>query len=151
MDMSLREKLVRPGERFSDTVRYSREEITQFAAATRDHNPLHHDHLAAQRARFGEIIASGQQTSALMMGLLASHFSRADDGIPREMLCLNFNFSFKAPIFADQDITITWTVASVEWNQKLSGMLAHADGVAAVRRSAPSVVARGTMLIKLTD
>ena len=34
-----------------------------------------------------------------MSGLAASHFSRRDDGVPRAMLCLNFNFSYKAPIY----------------------------------------------------
>ncbi|MFX8051614.1 MaoC family dehydratase, partial [Acinetobacter baumannii] len=83
---------------------------------TGDTNPLHHDVQAAQRARHGEIIASGQQTTALMIGLAASHFSRADDGHARELLCLNFNFAFKAPVFAEQELVLHWRVASVEWN-----------------------------------
>jgi hypothetical protein len=48
-----------------------------------------------------------------MIGLVASHFSRNDDGIERELLCLNFNFAFKAPVFAEQELLLSWRVASV--------------------------------------
>lgn len=129
-------------------VRYSRDDIAAFARMTGDSNPVHHDAQAAQRARHGEIIASGQQTTALMIGLAASYFSRADDGHPRELLCLNFNFSFKAPVFAEQDLLLRWRVASVEWNVKLGGWLAHVDGTAGVAHAAPAVVGRGTLLVK---
>jgi acyl dehydratase len=129
-------------------VRYTREDIAAFARLTGDTNPIHHDAQAAQRARHGEIIASGQQTTALMIGLAASHFSRADDGRPRELLCLNFNFAFKAPVFAEQDLLLRWRVASVEWNATLGGWLAHADGTAGVPHAAPAVVGRGTLLVK---
>ena len=144
----MNDKLVVVGERVMRTVRYTREDIAGFAQITLDENPLHSDTRSAQRARFGEIIASGQQTSALMMGLLATHFSRASDGLRREMLCLNFNFSFKLPVFADQDLLLNWKVASAEWNGKLGGVLAHLDGTATVVRSHPAVIARGTILVK---
>ena len=64
--------LVRVGETCERLVRFTREDIATFARVTGDTNPLHHDVQAAQRARHGEIIASGQQTTAQMIGLLAS-------------------------------------------------------------------------------
>jgi acyl dehydratase len=140
--------LVRVGETCERTVRFSREDIATFARLTGDTNPLHHDVQAAQRARHGEIIASGQQTTAMMIGLAASHFSRGDDGMQRELLCLNFNFAFKAPVFAEQELLLHWRVASVEWNATLGGWLAHVDGRAMVRNGHPSVVGRGTLLVK---
>lgn len=140
--------LVRVGETCERLIRFSREDIATFARLTGDTNPLHHDVQAAQRARHGEIIASGQQTTAQMMGLVASHFSRSDDGLQRELLCLNFNFAFKAPVFAEQDLVLTWRVASVEWNATLGGWLAHADGRAMVRHAHPCVIGRGTLLVK---
>ena len=75
--------LVFVGEKLSRAVRYSRDDIAAFARISGDENPLHTDTVMAQRARFGEIIASGQQTSAIMMGMLATYFSRNDDGIRR--------------------------------------------------------------------
>jgi acyl dehydratase len=140
--------LVRVGESCERIVRFTREDIATFARVTGDTNPLHHDVQAAQRARHGEIIASGQQTTAQMIGLVASHFSRTDDGQERELLCLNFNFSFKAPVFAEQELVLTWQVSSVEWNATLGGWLFHADGRATVRHAHPCVIGRGTLLVK---
>ena len=139
--------LIRPGEEFRALVRYTREQITEFARLTGDTNPLHHDRQAAERASFGEIIASGQQTASQMMGVVASRFSQRDDGVPREMLCLNFNFAFKAPVFAEQDIHITWRVSKLEANQRLGGYIGHLDGQASVAGRA-CVVGRGTVLVK---
>jgi len=153
MDMPLADAestttLIRVGETCERLVRFTREDIATFARLTGDTNPLHHDVQAAQRARHGEIIASGQQTTALMIGVAASHFSRSDDGLERELLCLNFNFAFKAPVFAEQELLLHWRVATVEWNAALGGWLAHVDGRATVRHSHPCVIGRGTLLVK---
>lgn len=146
--MEVGDRLVRAGEKLSRSLRYSREDIATFARLSFDHNPLHVDALAAQRGRFGEIIASGQQTAAILMGMLATHFSRHDDGVRREMLCLNMNFAFRGPVFAEQDVTLAWQVSNVQWNAKLKGWLAHLDGSAVVAaRGEPAVIARGTILV----
>ena len=136
------------GDKLSKVLRYTREDIALFARLSGDENPLHTDTAVAQRARFGEIIASGQQTSAHLMGMLATYFSRSDDGVRREMLCLNMNFAFKSPVFADQDITLQWRVASVEPKDKLQGLQVHLDGTACVAHSKPALIARGTILVK---
>ena len=139
--------LIRPGEEVALRLRFSRDDIVAFARLSGDANPLHHDLLAAQRAHFGEIIASGQHTASRMMGLVATHFSRRDDGVPREMLCLNFNFSFKAPVFAEQDIAIAWRVAEVEASTRRGGFIGHLDGAARVGGRS-CVVGRGTVLVR---
>lgn len=148
MDTRATEHLIAAGETASKTVRISRDDIVAFARMSHDANPLHTDAHAAQRARFGEIIASGQHTAAMLMGMLATHYSRSDDGVKREMLCLNMNFAFKGPVFADQDVTLRWKVATAQWNGKLQGVLAHLDGHASVTAGKPAVVARGTILVK---
>ena len=152
MDTSVAEApsiaLIRVDETCERHIRFTREDIATFARLSGDTNPLHLNLQAAQRARHGEIIASGQQTTAQMMGLVASHFSRSDDSGARELLCLNFNFAFKAPVFAEQDLLLHWRVASVEWNATLGGWLAHVDGRATVRNAHPCVVGRGTLLVK---
>ena len=139
--------LIRRGEEIRSRLRFSVEQIIEFARLTGDANPLHHDLRAAQRAHFGEIIASGQQTSSHMMGLVASHFSRHDDGVPREVLCLNFNFAFKAPVFAEQEIALAWRVRQVEPSPRQGGFIGQLDGSASVA-GRPCVVARGTVLVK---
>ena len=145
---TLTERLVALGERCCRSLRLSRDDIADFARLTGDSNPLHHDTQAAQRARHGEIIASAQHATALMIGLASSHFSRAGDGFVRELLCLNFNFAFKAPVFAEQQLALTWRVVSVGPHAGLGGQLVQVDGVAAVRHAAPCVVGRGTLLVK---
>lgn len=148
MKMNETTPLVFVGEKVAKTLRYTREDIALFVRLSGDENPLHTDSAVAQRARFGEIIASGQHTSAHLMGMLATYFSRNDDGIRREMLCLNMNFAFKHPVFADQDILLQWRVASVEPKEKLQGLLAHLDGTASVGHGKPALIARGTILVK---
>jgi acyl dehydratase len=144
-------KLIAVGEVFTRQLRYTREDIARVARETGDHNPLHHDVQAAQRARHGEIIASGQQTASQMMGMVATHFSRADDGLAREMLCLNFNFAFKAPVFADQDLHLSWRVDSLSYASKLGGWVGELSGLAWVVAGVPCLVGRGTVLVKQVD
>lgn len=141
--------LVDVGERMELATRYTREDIARFATLTRDSNPVHHDRAAAQRAGLPDVIASGQHTSALMSGLAATYFSRRDDGVARDMLCLNFNFAYKSPIFAEHDVTLEWTVAQTEWNESLHGVIAQLEGRALVSgAAAPAVVGRGTVLVR---
>ena len=149
MKTEAHDHLVEAGEKVTKTVRFSRHDIAAFARMSLDENPLHLDAQLAQRARFGEIIASGQQSAAVLMGVLATHFTRCDDGVARQMLCLNMNFAFKRPLFADQEIQLQWNVASVEWSTRLQGIVAHLDGRAGVEHASPAVVARGTILLML--
>ena len=139
------------GETFARRVCYSADEIASFAHATGDANPLHHDIAAARRARHGDIIASGQQTAAQMMGLVATHFSRNDDGIDREMLCLNFNFSFQSPVFADRALTLSWHVTQVSANAKLRGWVGELAGEARLDDGRVCVVGRSTVLVKAAE
>jgi len=140
--------LIREGESCTRTVSYSAASIAAFAELCGDKTPLHFADEAASRARHGQIIASGQQTASQMMGLVASHFSRDDDGLAREMLCLNFNFSFKAPVFADQPLLLRWQVGRVEFNPKLGGYVGELQGSATSGPDVTCVVGRGTVLLK---
>ena len=73
--------------------------------------------------------------------------ARSTDGTLRHMLCLNVNFAFKAPVFAEQDVNLRWRVATAAWNRSLGGMLAHLDGQAWAVADTPAVIARGTILV----
>ena len=130
--MDIETPLIRAGEEIRARIRYSREQITQFAQLTGDMNPLHHDRQAAERASFGEIIASGQQTAAQMMGVASSHFSRGDDGIAREVLCLECQFSFPSPVFAATEVQIEWRVAAIERSTSRGGYIGRLEGEARV-------------------
>ena len=139
---------IRVGEHFGRLMRYSVAQIAEFARLSGDTNPLHQDSPAARASQFKGPIASGQQSAAVMMGLVASHFSRCDDGVQREMLCLNFNFAFKAPIAAEAPIDMRWIVSAVEFNSRLSGWVGSLNG-SAVSHGVDCVIGRGTVLVKL--
>lgn len=141
-------EIVKVGETFMRTVRFTEKDIAAFAAACLDSNPLHRDAGEAAESRYGEVIASGPHTASMLMGLAASHFSRRDDGIKRQMVCLNFNFAYKAPVHANEDVMLHWVVASVEWNRKLEGYMVMVDGAASTERCGVAVVSQGTLLVK---
>lgn len=138
--------LVQVGDSCTRRLRFTHEQIAEFARLTGDTNPLHTDRAAARRARHGDIIASGQQTSAQLIGLAAKHFSRTDRDGAREVLCLNFNFAFKAPVFAETDLDLSWTTTVVEWRVALDGWIAQLEGHARAGDRL-CLVGRGTLLV----
>jgi acyl dehydratase len=141
---------LRVGEHFSRRLRFSAAQIVEFARLSGDVNPLHHEGAAVRESTFGSVIASGEHTAALMMGLMASHFSRRDDGVRREMLCLNVNFSFKAPIRAETEVDMRWVVGALEHNRRLGGWVGQLNG-SAFSGGTDCVIARATVLVKRLD
>lgn len=138
---------LRVGEHFHRRMRLDEAQIAEFARLSGDANPLHQDAAAARATPFGEVIASGQHTAAAMMGLLASHFTRSDDGVRREMLCLNVNFAFKAPVRALTEVDMRWFVSAVERNARLGGWIGQLNG-SAYSGGTDCVIARATVLVK---
>ncbi len=65
-----------PRERFSAEIQLTPASVAEFAETVGDDNPVHHDRAFAATTRFGRPIASGTQTTALLLGLTASHFSK---------------------------------------------------------------------------
>lgn len=141
---------LRVGEHFNRTLRYSQAQIAEFARMSGDRNPLHQPGSVARDSVFAGVIASGQHTVAQMMGLMASHFSGSADGVRREMLCLNVNFSFKAPIRAETDVDMRWVVSALEHNQRLGGWVVQLNGNA-FSGGTDCVIARATVLVKRLD
>jgi acyl dehydratase len=136
------------GLEFRRTDRYRREDIAAFAAACGDTNPLHDDR--AEGFSFGEVIASGQHTSAMLLSLATSFFSRPRESRPTEVLVLHVNFAFKHPVFADEDAQLRWRVDEVSWNQRQAGHLLVLSGDLTTARSAPgpALVARAALLVR---
>ena len=65
-----------PRERFSSAVSLTPSSVVAFANAAGDNNPIHHDPDFAASTRFGRPTASGPHTTALLLALTASHFSK---------------------------------------------------------------------------
>ena len=49
--------------------------VAAYAAAAGDTNPVHHAPTFAATTRYRRLIASGTHTTALLLGLTASHYS----------------------------------------------------------------------------
>ncbi len=133
---------VQPRERFSSQVQLSPDSVADFARAAGDMNPLHHDAEFAARSRFGKLIASGPQTSAMLMALTASHFSKSAN-----MLGLDFWFRFKKPVLADESVKLEWMVISVQPCARLAGDLVDLRGRLVNESGQTAVGAKGRVLI----
>jgi acyl dehydratase len=127
------ERLVRIGERFGRTVRWSAAEIRGFAEAVGDANPMHHDAAFAATTPVGGLIASGTQTTSAMMAAFASWFTRHDDGVARAALGMAFSFRLKAPVRPDEDVRIDWEVVGREYRAKHGGFVIRALGTASTQ------------------
>lgn len=133
---------VRPGERFSETIRLTPEDASAFALAARDPNPIHHDPDAAARSRYQRLTASGTQTMARLMALTATHFSKLGD-----MVGLEFSVKFHRPVYADDTILLEWQVVSVEESAFLKGEVVELRGRISNGASEKVVSATGRVLV----
>ncbi|MEO5845928.1 MAG: MaoC family dehydratase [Caldimonas sp.] len=130
------------GERFSQGARFSDAEIRAFATSVHDHNPLHHDAVAARAAGYRGLIASGTQLGSVFMAMTATHFAQpVADGRPRLGLGMGFELRFRAPVYAEEDISLRWTVTGVEWKDSLAGWITRLEGDA---RAADRLLLSGT-------
>ena len=111
------------GETFFKRHVFTPEDIADFASRAGDWNPLHHDVDMATGTRFGGLIASGTQTAALLLGLVASHLSKT-----HEPAGLEFSFRFRRGIPAGTEATLTWRITAIEPSAKLRGDLVTLAG-----------------------
>jgi len=133
----------RAGQRFSKSVVLSAGDVADFARAAGDENPIHHDREFAASTRFGKPIVCGPQSSALLMGFTASHFSKTGP-----ILGLDFGFRFKAPVFADQTVHLEWLIVSVRHSEQLQGELVDLRGRMVDASGATVVGAKGRVLLR---
>ncbi|HEV8331602.1 MAG TPA: MaoC family dehydratase [Steroidobacteraceae bacterium] len=133
-----------PRERFSADVTLSPAAVVEFANAAGDDNPIHHDAEFAATTRFGRPTASGPHTTALLLALTASHFSKTG-----AMLGLEFWVRFRRAIYADETIRLEWMVIKVTPNEKLKGDVVELRGRIKGQDGKTSLGAKGRVL--LTD
>jgi acyl dehydratase len=116
--------------------------VSEFATAAGDNNPIHHDAAFAAPTRFGRPTASGPHTTALLLALTASHFSKRG-----AMLGLEFWVRFRRPIYADETIFLEWMVIKVTPNQKLRGDIVELRGRIQGEDGKTSLGAKGRVLV----
>ena len=130
------------GERFSSEIVLTPSAVSAYAKSVGDTNPVHHDPEYARASRFGRLIASGTHTTAMLLALTASHFSK--DG---SMLGLEFWVKFKRAIFADESIRLEWLVIRVTPNAKLGGDIVELRGRIKGQDGTTAVGAKGVVLV----
>jgi acyl dehydratase len=131
-----------PRERFSSEVTLTPAAVAEYARAAGDTNPVHHDPAFAATTRYGRLIASGTHTSALLMGLTASHFSQRG-----AMVGMDFWLRFRRPIYADETIKLEWLVIKVTPNARLKGEIVELRGRIKGEDGKTSLGAKGRVLV----
>ena len=131
-----------PRERFGAAVTLTPDAIASYAAAVGDTNPMHHDPHFAAGTRFGRVIASGTQTAALLLGLTASHYSRAG-----AMVGLEFWVRFRRPIFAGETCRLEWLCVRVTRSESLLGDIVELRGRITLPSGDTAVGAKGKVLV----
>ena len=116
--------------------------VSAYAGHAGDTNPVHHDATFAASTRYGRPIASGTHTTALLLGLTASHYSKE-----AAMVGLEFWVRFRRPIFADETIHLEWLVVKVTPNAKLGGDIVELRGRIRNQRGETALGAKGRILV----
>jgi 3-hydroxybutyryl-CoA dehydratase len=131
-----------PKERFSSEVTLTPAMVAAYAEAAGDTNPVHHDPEFAAASRYGRLIASGTHTTALLLGLTASHYSKHG-----AMVGLEFWVRFRRPIYADETIRLEWLVVRVSPNEKLKGDVVELRGRIKGHNGETALGAKGKVLV----
>ncbi len=133
---------VRPRDRFSSQVVLNPAMVSEFARNSGDDNPVHHDPVFAATTRYRRLIASGTHTTALLLGLAASHFSKSATTIG-----LEFWVRFRRAVFADETIMLEWLVIKVTPNDRLGGDVVELRGRVKGQDGQTAVGAKGRVLV----
>ena len=131
-----------PRERFSMEFTLTPTLVAAYAQSAGDNNPVHHDPEFAAATRYGRQIASGTHTTALLLGLTASHYSSRG-----AMVGLEFWVRFRRPIYADETIRLEWLVVKVTPNEKLKGDVVELRGRIKGQNGETALGARGRVLV----
>ncbi len=116
----LHEKPFEVGETFGATQYFSEQQVADFASLAGDLNPLHHDIKLAQNIGFNDIVISGTQYTAMMMGLVATFVSERSP-----TLGLECDFKYKKAVFVNETLKVTWTIIDIHHHEKLQGEFIH--------------------------
>jgi len=131
----------RIGESVSKMAVFNADAIRSFAVATGDVSPLHHDAKFASSTRFGGLIVSGGQLSALMMGMVAAFLTARRAG-----LGLEFDFKFKKAVIAGESFTADWKIVAIEPAAKYGGDVIEIEGSVVNDKGEVCVAARSRSL-----
>lgn len=101
------------GDKFSTSKKITDEVIRAFADLSGDFNPIHLDEEFASQTRFKKRIAHGMISGALISAVLGNEFKE------RKIVYLSQTMKFIAPVFIDDTVTATATVASIREDKQI--------------------------------
>lgn len=130
------------GHRFSTQVQLDAQSVSDFAKSAGDLNPIHHDNAYAKNSVYGGLIASGPQTSALLMSYTATYFSEFSP-----MVGLEFSFKFKSAVKADDQVKLEWMVLKSRESRKFGGQIIELHGRMVDSSGKTAVGAKGKVLL----
>lgn len=130
------------GEKFSETIRMTPQDVQSFAKAANDRNPIHYDEKVAAQSRYKRLIASGTQVAARLMALTANYFTESHAAVG-----LDFSLRFHKAVFADETIVLEWQVTEVTDAPTLGGELVHVKGRVLNEAGEVAVTATGRLLV----
>lgn len=133
---------IKPHDRFSCEITLTPDSVAEYARAAGDRNPVHFDPAFAARTRYRRLIASGTQTTALLLGLTATHFSKGTS-----MVGLEYWVKFRRPVFADERIRLEWLVIKITRNARLGGDIVDLRGRVRGEDGQTSIGAKGRVLV----
>jgi 3-hydroxybutyryl-CoA dehydratase len=133
---------MRPHDRFSCEVTLNPDSVAEYARVAGDSNPVHFDAEFAAHTRYRRVIASGTQTTALLLGLTAAHFSK-----DTSMVGLEYWVRFRRPVFADETIRLEWLIIKVTPNTHLRGHIVDLRGRIRGQDGQTAVGAKGRVLV----
>lgn len=128
--------------RFSKSVTLTKEQVSDFAHAAGDTNPIHHDDGFAQAHGYECVTASGSHSSSLLMGLVADYFSQTG-----AMVGLEFQFYFKKGVLACRPHDIEWLIIKKSWKPKIGANLVELRGRLKSLTKGTVVGAKGKVLV----
>jgi 3-hydroxybutyryl-CoA dehydratase len=133
---------IKPHDRFSCEITLTPDSVAEYARAAGDRNPVHFDPAFAAGTRYRRLIASGTQTTALLLGLTATHFSK-----DTSMVGLEYWVKFRRPVFANERIRLEWLVIKVTRNAHLRGDIVDLRGRVRGEDGQTSIGAKGRVLV----
>ncbi len=95
------------GEKFSTHKQITEAVVQAFAELSGDFNPIHLDEEFAKTTRFGQRIAHGMISAALISAVLGYEFKE------RKVVYLSQTLKFIAPVFLGDTVTATATVTKI--------------------------------------
>lgn len=134
-------RVFRVGDSHSVTRTFTQEDVNAFARLIGDHNPIHLDVAAAQKAGFPNTICHGVLVGSLFSTIMGMHLPGP------QSVYMQQTFQFTAPVFVGETVTATVRVREFHREKKMLWLdtIVTKPNTAA-NNSEPTVCIAGTAL-----